>query len=312
MELTVTGWLSSMVPDAKPRILLFGSSGQVGRELTRTLRDVGELITVSRAMADFAHPASLRAVVRELCPRVIVNAAAYTAVDRAESEADVAYAVNAAAPRVLAEEAERLAGVLVHYSTDYVFDGSKQSPYLEEDPANPLSTYGRTKLAGEGGVAESCHRCLVFRTSWVFSAHGSNFLKTMLRLASERDVVRVVADQHGAPTSAALISAVTRKVLQEVLRPDAMARWGVFHLAAAGETSWCEYARYAIEHARRLGAPLRTNPASVLPIRAADYPVAALRPANSRLNTTKLRDLFGIQLADWRNGVDQVLGAIHS
>lgn len=287
---------------------MLGVNGQVGHELPRALCRLGEVIALDRAGADLSEPESLRGVVRAHRPQAIVNAAAYTAVDRAESEPELAARVNGVAPGVLAEEARALGACLVQYSTDYVFDGRKQSPYDEADTPNPLSSYGRSKLAGERAVAAVRGRQLILRTCWVAGVHGTNFLKTILRLAAERDSLRVVADQHGAPTSAALIAEVTARVLETMLpAPAGDPRWGLYHLAAAGVTTWHGYARHVIERARALGMPLKATPDSLVAITTADYPAVAARPANSRLDTNRLRTVFPVQLPDWRHGVEQVL-----
>lgn len=290
------------------RILVLGANGQVGHELPRALGRLGEVIALDRSGADLSRPESLRGVVRELRPHAIVNAAAYTAVDRAESEPELAATINAVAPGVLAEEAQAIGACLVHYSTDYVFDGRKATPYDERDAPNPRSAYGESKLAGERAVATAWGRHLILRTCWVVSAHGVNFLRTMLRLAAERESLRVVDDQHGSPTSAALIAEVTASVLETMLSvPEGDPRWGLYHLAASGDTTWHGCARYLIGRAHALGFPLRATPDRVTAIRTADYPTAAVRPANSRLDTARLRATFPIQLPDWRLGVDQVL-----
>lgn len=292
-------------------ILLLGANGQVGFELQQTLVALGNVVGLGREQADFCRPESLRRIVRQYQPNIIVNAAAYTAVDKAESEVDVALAVNASAPRVLAEEAQALGAALVHYSTDYVFDGQKTSLYTEADTPNPQSVYGRSKLAGEQAVANACQRHLIFRTCWVVGQHGGNFLKTMLRLAAERDSLRIVADQIGAPTSATLIADITAKVLKAMRGAESNdARWGLYHLAAGGETSWHGYAQYVISQARARGCVLKATPEAVAPITTADYPLPAARPANSRLDTTKLRQTFALDLPDWQVGVDKVLSAV--
>jgi len=296
---------------AAETILLFGVNGQVGFELRQTLETLSNVVALGREQADFCQPESLRSIVRQYQPTIIVNAAAYTAVDKAESDIDVALAVNASAPRVLAEEAQALGAVLVHYSTDYVFDGQKAAPYTEADTPNPQSVYGRSKLDGEQAVAKACQRHLIFRTCWVVGQHGGNFLKTMLRLAAERDSLRVVADQIGGPTSATLIADITAKVLKAMHGAESNdARWGLYHLAAGGETSWHGYARYVIAQAWTRGFVLKATPEAVTPITTANYPLPAARPANSRLDTTKLRQIFALNLPDWQIGVDQVLSAV--
>ena len=298
---------------AARRILVFGSNGQVGHELPIALAGLGDVTSLDRTQGDLSHPESLRAVVKYHAPDIIVNAAAYTAVDRAQSEPDLAHTVNAVAPGVLAEAAQASGACLVHYSTDYVFDGKSRDAYRETDEAGPLSVYGRSKLLGELAVARVCQRHVIFRTSWVFGAHGSNFLKTMLRLAAEREGLRVVADQFGAPTSARLIATITGRYLEEVLEArDQDAKWGLYHLASAGEASWYSYARHIVACGHQLGMPLRTTPDSVVPISTAEYPVAGPRPSNSRLDTSNLRAALEVELPDWRRDVTQTIHELHS
>jgi dTDP-4-dehydrorhamnose reductase len=288
--------------------LLFGSRGQVGHELQLTLAASATVISVPDV--DFSQPDSLRAIVRQHQPDIIVNAAAYTAVDKAESETELAFVVNAVAPGVLAEEAEALGACLVHYSTDYVFDGRKSSPYDETDMPNPLSAYGRSKREGEQAV-RLCRRLLTFRTSWVFGAHGHNFVKTVLRLAGERDAFRIVDDQFGAPTSAALLAKVTERILRQMAgQPSSDARWGLYHLVAGGETSWYGLARHVVARAGAMGLPLRATLEAITPIATGDYPLPATRPANSRLDTSKLRSTFVLTLPDWATGVNDVLSRL--
>ena len=293
------------------RILLTGKNGQVGFELQRSLAVLGEVIAVDQNDCDLTDPVSLRRLVAGLEPQIIVNPAAYTAVDRAESERDLAHAVNAVAPGILGEEASRLGALVIHYSTDYVFDGAKSGWYSEDDSPHPQSTYGTTKLAGERALLESGADSLIFRTSWVFGAHGGNFAKTMLRLAGERDELKVVADQWGAPTSAALLADVTAQVVaryQREARSDFP--FGLYHLVAGGECSWHDYARTVVSAALAAGKPLRTTPERILPIATADYPTAAKRPANSRMATAKLRETFGLVLPPWQIGLAHVLEQI--
>ncbi|MDZ4257983.1 MAG: dTDP-4-dehydrorhamnose reductase [Gemmatimonadales bacterium] len=290
------------------RLLLLGRTGQVGHELETALAPLGQVIALDRTDADLSDPESLRAVVRTHRPHAIVNAAAYTSVDRAESESDLAMSINGVAPGVLAEEARDVDACLVHYSTDYVFDGRKEGPYHEQDTPNPLSSYGDSKLAGERAVVAAGGRHLILRTCWVVGAHGINFLKTILRLAAERDTLRVVADQQGTPTTAALIAEATATTLKSMLTaPVQDRRWGLYHVAASGATTWHGYARYLIARAHEIGMPLRATPEGVTAITTADYPTPAARPGNSRLETTRLRATFPVQLPDWRQGVDQVL-----
>lgn len=296
---------------AAERILLFGAQGQVGRELQRTLPQLGELIALGRADADLADAEALRAATRRHRPSIIVNAGAYTAVDRAQADADTAAAVNATAPAVLAVEARALGAVLVHYSTDYVFDGRQSAPYAEDAAPNPLSVYGRTKLEGDLAIARTHDRHLIFRISWVYASHGANFLKTMLRLGAEREELRVVADQRGTPTGAALVADVTATAL-EALRgaPGSDQRFGTYHLAPAGETTWHAYARHVLTSACDAGLALRATPERVVAIKTADYPTPAARPANSTLDTTRLRTTFGLTLPRWEAGVDAVIATL--
>jgi len=297
------------------KILLFGKGGQVGWELQRSLAPLGEVIALDHdstsLCGNFADLAGLAATIRAVAPDVIVNAAAHTAVDKAESEPELARALNALAPGVLADEAQKLGAWLLHYSTDYVFDGSGDTPRRESDPTGPLSVYGRTKLEGEQAVAR-CSRHLIFRTSWVFAARGANFAKTMLRLAGERESLSVIADQVGAPTGAELLADVTAHALRTVRsRPADFADLaGVYHLVAGGETSWHGFACHVLEYARSRGQHLKVAPDAVRAITTADYPTPARRPLNSRLDTTRLRQTFGVCLPDWKIAVDRMLDEI--
>lgn len=298
-----------------PTFLLFGANGQLGHVLHSVLSSQGRVVACSRSQLDLSIANGLQArieqIVAQAKPEVIINAAAYTAVDKAESESDIAMLINATVPGWMAEAAARHAAVVVHYSTDYVFRGDRDSAYVETDEVGPLSVYGKTKLAGERAVAAACPRHLIFRTSWVFGAHGANFLKTMLRLAHERDDLSVVADQFGAPTSTSLIAETTAHVLSQMTHaPASDPRWGVYHLVAAGQTNWHEYAAYVIERARQAGAPIRLRPDALSSITTQDYPSPAPRPHNSRMNTSKLRQTFGVHMPDWHVGVDQVLAQI--
>ena len=317
------------------KILLTGKNGQVGFELRRALSVLGELVTVGSADCDFSDVQAVRALVDHHKPGVIVNPAAYTAVDKAQKEQDLAFAVNAKAPEVLAIQAQKLGALLVHYSTDYVFDGSKPDPYVETDVTNPQGVYGASKLAGEKAIMANCERHLILRTSWVVGAHGGNFAKTMLRLAAERDELSVVADQFGAPTSAALLADITahlvsqywmRRCLATVAGDDVGGSvstatglagvrenqfpFGTYHLVASGSTNWHEYACYVIERARQAGHAIRVSPDKVRAISTDQFPTPAKRPKNSRLDTTKLRSAFGLQLPSWQSGVDHILNQI--
>jgi dTDP-4-dehydrorhamnose reductase len=288
------------------KLLLLGADGQVGWELRRSLAALGEVVTAGRAEgADLAQPQAVAALAERVAPQVIVNAAAYTAVDRAEQEPTLARAVNAESPGALARSAARLDAWLVHYSTDYVFDGSGSTPRDESSPTAPLSVYGASKLAGEEQIRASGCKHLILRTSWVYAARGGNFARTMLRLAAEREELKVVDDQIGAPTGADLLADLAALMLRSVAHQPGLA--GTYHACAAGETSWCAYARHVIGWARERGLALRTAPESVLPIPSSAYPVPARRPLNSRLDTSKLRQAFGLTLPPWQQGVERML-----
>jgi dTDP-4-dehydrorhamnose reductase len=291
------------------KILLLGKNGQVGWELQRALSPLGELRACDRSEANLDDPESLRQLVQEYAPDVIVNAAAYTAVDKAETDVECATRVNTQSLAVLAEEAKRLNAWLVHYSTDYVFNGTKVGFYQETDTTAPLSVYGQTKRDGEIAITESGCKHLIFRTSWVFASRGGNFAKTMLRLSAERDSLNVVADQFGAPTSAELIADVTALAIYRLQHDASLAASasGIYHLVATGETSWHGYAQFVISEATRLGAALKTQPDHVNPIPASAYPVPAARPQNSRLDTAKLRERFNIQLPNWQYHVQRLV-----
>ena len=294
------------------KILLFGKGGQVGWELQRSLLPLGQVVALDFDSADglcgdFSDLAGLAATVRRVAPEIIVNAAAYTAVDKAESEPERARTINALAPGVLADEAQKLGAWLVHYSTDYVFDGSGTRPWRESDTTGPLSIYGKTKLEGEHAVAR-CARHLIFRTSWVYAARGANFARTMLRLAGERDQLKVIDDQIGAPTGADLLADVTAHALLCVQNKPELA--GLYHLVAAGETSWHGYARFVIDYARRAGQPIRVAPEAIEAIPTSAYPTPAQRPLNSRLDTRKLQSAFGLSLLGWQTGVERMLAEV--
>ncbi len=294
------------------KILLLGKNGQVGWELQRSLAPLGELIALdSRSTAycgDLTHLAGLADTVDTIMPDVIVNAAAHTAVDKAESEADLARTVNALAPGVLAEAAQRCGAWLVQYSTDYVFDGSGDQPWLETDATGPLSVYGRTKLEGEQRIVAACEKHLIFRTSWVYAARGGNFAKTMLRLAQARDRLTVINDQFGAPTGADLLADVTAHAIRSAVTQPQLA--GLYHLAAAGETTWHGYAHFVIEHVARAGVALKTAPENIDSVPTSAFPTPATRPHNSRLDTHKLQAAFGLTLPNWQQGVARMLTEI--
>lgn len=279
------------------RILLTGRSGQLGWELERALSPLGEMVALDRAGLDLADPDRIRSVLRELQPGLIVNAAAYTAVDRAESEPEAAFAINGRAPGILAEEAGRLGALLIHYSTDYVFDGTKTVPYSEEDTPGPLNVYGASKLEGERAIAASGARHWIFRTSWVYAPRGKNFFLTVLRLAREGMPLRVVADQFGAPTSAAMLARATAQALSTQAPPS-----GLYHMSAAGRTSWHGFACVIL---REFGI---ADP--VTAIAAAEYPTPAKRPANSLLGTGRLAASFGIRMPSWEAGLHETVAAL--
>ena len=294
------------------KILLFGKNGQVGWELQRALAPLGELVALDSAStewhANFADPEALAATVRAVAPTWIVNAAAHTAVDKAESEPELARAINATAPGVLAREAATLGATLLHYSTDYVFDGSGSAPWTEDAPTGPLSVYGATKLAGEEAIRHSGCTHLILRTSWVYAARGGNFAKTMLKLAAERDALKVIADQIGAPTGADLLADVSAHALRQITHQAPLS--GTYHVAAAGQTSWHGYAQHVIEHARAAGRPIRVAPNAIEAVPTSAFPTPAQRPRNSRLDTRKLQDSFGLRLPAWQVGVDRLLAEI--
>ena len=292
------------------KILLFGKNGQVGWELQRSLAPLGELIALDRHGLEYAgqfisgdllDPDATANAVMTVKPDVVVNAAAYTAVDKAETETTNAHTINALAPIAMAQAAIKARALLVHYSTDYVFDGTPGKPWVETDTPCPLSVYGASKLAGEQGIAATGARHLIFRTSWVYAARGSNFAKTMLRLAQERETLSVINDQIGAPTGADLLADVTTHALRQPA-PD-----GIYHLAAAGETTWYGYAQYVFAAARKHGVALKLNDAQLLPISTAEYKTAAQRPLNSLLNCEKLNSGLSLRLPHWTAGVDRML-----
>ncbi|MCO5124619.1 MAG: dTDP-4-dehydrorhamnose reductase [Rhizobacter sp.] len=295
------------------KILLLGKNGQVGWELQRSLAPLGEIVALDfdstgPLRADFAAPETLAATVRAVAPQLIVNAAAHTAVDKAEAEPDLALAINATAPGVIAREACALGAWIVHYSTDYVFDGSGSAPWTEDAPTGPLNVYGRTKLEGEMAIRASGCRHLILRTSWVYAARGSNFARTMLRLAAERDALDVIDDQIGAPTGADLLADITAHAVRMAMaRPEL---GGTYHAAASGETSWCGYARHVVGFAREAGQALKATPEAVRPVPTSAYPTPAKRPHNSRLDTTKLRATFDLTLPSWQSGVERMLAEV--
>ena len=292
------------------KILLLGKNGQVGWELQRSLATLGEVVALDfdspgPLSADFSKPQGLAATVRAVAPHVIVNAAAHTAVDKAESEPDLARTINAEGPAVLAREAAACGAWLLHYSTDYVFDGSGDAPRDEDVPTGPLNVYGLTKLEGEQAIRASGCRHLILRTSWVYGARGGNFARTMLKLAQEREQLRVIDDQVGAPTGADLLADLSAHVLRTA-RSDASVA-GTYHAVASGQTSWHGYASHVIDFARAAGVAIKVAPGAIEAVPTSAFPTPAKRPLNSRLDTARLRSRFGVVLPDWRYGVDRML-----
>jgi dTDP-4-dehydrorhamnose reductase len=303
------------------KIMLLGKAGQIGGDLSPLLQRLGTVASFGRAELNLEKPEAIRQAIRAVQPDVIVNAAAYTAVDKAESEESLARAINARAPATIAQEAKQTGALLVHYSTDYVFDGAKRSPYLEDDPTNPRSVYGRTKLEGELAIRESGVSHLILRTAWVYAREGRNFLRTILRLAAERDELKVVSDQIGAPTWSHEIAAATLEVLSQILRGSAGTalrsdHLGTFHVTAAGQASWFDFARAILEEAKGVsqdaswylsatsGRPLLAR--RLVPISTSEYPVQAARPAYSVLSNARLADTFGVRLPDWRSSLQDL------
>ena len=292
---------------AVPRILIVGAAGQIGIELQSSFQGFGEIVAADRETVDLSDPDATRSVVRSVNPDIVLNAAAYTAVDRAETEPELAMAINARAPGILAEEAFRCGALLVHYSTDYVFDGKNPAPWTEADTPNPLNVYGATKLAGEQAIARAGGRHLIFRTSWVYGPHGSNFLLTMLRLGNQRDHLSVVDDRHGSPTAASAVAKATYQIVSGVITGDfgAAENWaGLYHMTCSGSTTWCGFARAIFA---RAGTMLAGAPPIVSPIASADYPAAARRPHHSVLSNEKLKNTFGVQLPLWDAALDAVI-----
>lgn len=291
------------------KILLFGKAGQIGWELERSLAPLGELVVLGTRSEDmcgnFTNLAGIADSIRAVQPNVIVNAAAHTAVDQVESEVELAHLINALAPEVLAKEAKKLGAWLIHYSTDYVFDGSGSHPWLETDATNPLSSYGKTKLEAEKLIIATGCKHLIFRTSWIYAARGRNFAKTMLKLAKEKDTLQVINDQIGAPTGAELVADVTAHAIRVAVQNQDVS--GLYHLVASGETSWHGYASFVIDYARKFGEELKVSPNDILAVSTEAYKTAAKRPLNSRLNTNKLQQTFNINLPHWQHGVVHML-----
>ena len=288
-------------------VLLFGADGQLGHALQAELARLGRLIPLTLADVDISDARALQEVIRHHAPRYIVNAAAYTAVDKAEQEPALAHSINATAPAIMATEAKALGATMVHYSTDYVFNGQSSQPYKESDATDPLSVYGRSKRDGDEAVMAQAGAFFIFRSSWVVGAHGGNFLKTMLRLAQERDSLSVVADQYGVPTSASWMAQTTREVLQN---PQHAQLSGLYHLSNAGRTTWHGYAQYVLAQAMKMGWQFKIKPEDVKPIGTADYPLPASRPANSMLDTHLVQQKLGLTIPTWESGVIEVLSTL--
>lgn len=302
--------------DGRPRLLVTGASGQVGGALLRTLAPLGEVIALERADLDLANADSIRRAMREVQPRWVVNAGAYTSVDKAEREQELARAINTIAPGVFGEEAKKIGAGVIHFSTDYVFDGEKNLPYVETDATGPLNVYGRTKLGGERALAASGAGYLIFRTSWVYGATGKNFLRSILRMAHEREVLRIVADQHGGPTSSEELACMTAHVIAHLeetadagsLENSVGAASGVYHATGSGETTWFAFAQAIVEAAR--GRHPNAKLAEVEPIATAEYPTPARRPKNSRLDCGKLERTFGWRMPEWRDSIRRVVAEL--
>ncbi len=289
-------------------ILLLGKQGQVGWELQRALLPLGTVTAFDQTEVDFIELDKLGDCILKLSPDIVVNAAAYTAVDKAESEPELANIVNAQAVKVIAEAVKQINGCLVHYSTDYVFDGTKDSPYLESDATSPQSVYGQTKQLGEQLIADVACQHFIFRTSWVYARLGHNFARTMLRLAKQREQLKVVVDQVGVPTSAELIADITAMCLLQFKQGNNAS--GLYHLVASGETNWHEFAKLVITEAIQAGAELKISPEQIIPIKTSAYPTPATRPLNSRLNTDKIKQQFGLVLPDWQVQVKRLVAEL--
>lgn len=289
------------------KILVTGKNGQVGFELMRSLAPLGTVVGVDVKDCDLNDPAAIENLLDKVRPDLIVNPAAYTAVDKAESEPMIAHAINAKAPEILAKFASRRNIPIIHYSTDYVFDGSKEGAYIETDKVNPKSVYGKTKALGEAAVRNNAPKHIILRTSWVFGSHGVNFLKTMLKLSQERDKLSIVSDQVGSPTSASLLADVTAEIAKQLFEPGACQKYGTYHLVTEGETSWHGYAQMVVARANELGLKTKISHDAIQAIKTADYPLPAPRPANSRLDTSKLKEAFMLTLPLWQDEVSKVL-----
>ena len=292
------------------KILVTGKNGQVGHELMRSLKPLGDVVGVDVKECDFRQSAAIEMMLQKIKPDIIVNPAAYTAVDLAENEPTTAHAINAQAPKILARYASRENIPMIHFSTDYVFDGKKPQPYLEDDEVNPASVYGKTKWLGEDAVRKMVAKHIILRTSWVFGVHGENFLKTMLKLANERERLSIVSDQIGSPTSARLLADAVVDIIKQLAEPGSYRKYGTYHIVCKGETSWYDYAKLVVETANQLGMPIKLKPEMVKPIKTVDYPLPAARPMNSRLSTKKIIETFGLSLPTWQTEVKRVVAEV--
>jgi dTDP-4-dehydrorhamnose reductase len=289
------------------KILVTGKNGQVGFELMRSLAPLGTVVGIDIDECDLQDSLAIERLLDKVQPALIVNPAAYTAVDKAETEQVLAHAINAKAPEVMAQYAARHNIPIIHYSTDYVFDGLKEGAYLETDEVNPQSVYGKTKALGEAAVRNHAPKHIILRTSWVFGSHGGNFLKTILKLAQERDKLSIVSDQVGSPTSAALLADVTAEIVKQLFAPAALDKYGTYHLVTEGYTSWHGYAQFVVARANALDLQTKISSEAIMAIKSSEYPVPAARPANSRLDTTKLSRVFSVSLPSWQVEVEKVI-----
>jgi dTDP-4-dehydrorhamnose reductase len=292
------------------KILVTGVNGQVGHELIQALAPLGQVIALTREDLDLTQLRQIQAVLEQYQPTIIVNPAAYTAVDKAESDNETAYQVNQFAPQIMAEWAAKHDALLIHYSTDYVFDGTKESAYNESDLTNPQSVYGRSKYLGEQAIRQAQAKHFILRTSWVFGVHGNNFIKTILRLAKERSSLNIVNDQHGAPTSATLIAKMTYQLIDLYIKNNQIINYGTYHLSAAGQTTWYDYARFIVQTALENGTSLALTANEIHGIPSSSYPVPAKRPTNSRLNCDKLTGYVQVVLPPWQQDVAQVIAQL--
>ena len=292
------------------KILVTGKNGQVGHELMRTLKPLGDVVGVDVKECDFRQSAAIELMLQKIKPDIIVNPAAYTEVDKAESEPTTAHAINAQAPKILARYASRENIPMIHFSTDYVFDGKKEGAYNEEDEPNPQSVYGKTKWLGEEAVRKMVAKHIILRTSWVFGSHGVNFLKTMLKLSKQRDKLSVVADQYGSPTSARVLAESVAEIIKQLSEPGSYRKYGTYHLVCKGHTSWHGYAQLVVETAAKIDSDIKINPEQIKPIKTSEYPLPAARPINSRLDTQKIIETFGLSLPNWQAEVKNVVDSV--